>query len=200
MGEGAYWDWNFWIAVAMAVLALATVTISYFGLMLHQRQVRQGEKHDDLQREFLALQKQQTAFQGRLAEIEGARERHRIEDREREQRERTEQQKATRCSSLHVDFGKTDKVSVYFLTVTNSGFGAAYEVAAFLDGKPIEEHRAWVFEKGRPFEKEIRGKYSSGPYRLLGAAGDGPPWELRIEWADESDGERRELKQPLRAA
>lgn len=121
----------------------------------------------------LALQKEQTEMQKRITQIEEAREQDRAIQ--------------SRKANLKAELRK-DERNNYRLVIKNSGQGTARNVKATLDGKPISEHPAILFDKETKEDALIIGPHSGISYIICITKdpGTSPPFEFKVTWEDDS--------------
>ena len=121
----------------------------------------------------LTLQKEQTEMQKRITQIEEAREQNRVIQ--------------SRKANLKAELREVKRNS-YRLVIENSGQGTARNVKATLDGKPISEHPAILFDKETKEDALIIGPHSGISYIMCITKdpGTSPPFEFKVAWEDDS--------------
>jgi hypothetical protein len=157
MSRLSEWFVNNWQAVVTSLLSVTAIVVSIVAFMKSHRTQR------------------------RLVEIEEARERDRLAER----------QKATLVARFHREpptMGRRD-----LLEIENTGLAAAREVTVLLEGKPILNHPVVVSPR-----KEITkiGPKSQIQYVLNLPSGGSRSYDVHVAWKDDS-GEQREYDTTL---
>jgi hypothetical protein len=136
---------------------------------------------------IVALRKSQKT-QKRLVEIEEARERDRV----------AEKQKANLTARIDTEVltSGTRRVTQYFLCIANEGAGEARAIKVKLDGVPLLKHQ--TTQPTVKQEIDHVGPKSSFRYKLFTADQLRPPSEIEISWEDDS-GEPGKYKTSLTA-